>query len=646
MASFSKLPNELVFEITGFLTSFRDITELAATCRNAEYLVGSTIMPKLLALDLGHAFLYWSIQNSRPRCLKRALQSGIDPNVQLELDGNGNSRFKRPAALVDERRSCLGLRNTPALHLAAPLGCPEIIRLLINHGAELDMMAVVGNRIAIEGYRTWKDARSTALRLAIDHGNLEAAQILSERGASHRIFEVPKPLPQGLNFELVKWLIDSGFQADVNALDESGLSPLAYWSNLGTDASIMDYLICKGADPNLMVSENCNLLLDACWHERFDAAMKLLQHGADIDDTSRLFTTPLHACCVEFHNARRDRGDKEAKSLSSWPVINHQFHLFNSLGSSRHNILERKYRRADVVQKLVNRGADLESLHSAASVLEGKTTPLLLASRSFLVPVISKLLVAGASVSSRDSFGYNALFASLGSKCDDPKKRPDTVSCLLDAGYDIRQTAYHGESVRHVIGNSIDYHFGKDKSDDELLRVLLEKGADAQARAYFGMPVFHYFAASEAYAASEMLIEYGACQNLVEEEICAIFKYHFYNPFPEATEEARDSMLEMLLKAYAERFIPDKLSTLQERRLLDDDNLSPMLLETACAECNPTRASTQFDWAVTELRKRRLRQKLEIEAQIAQHEQNMREEMEEETWYEERGVHKLIAIRG
>ncbi|KAK8133801.1 hypothetical protein PG984_005813 [Apiospora sp. TS-2023a] len=225
MASFTKLPNELVLEITGFLTSFKDITALAAMSRNAEWLVGSTIMPSLQALDLGHNFLYWAVWNHRPRSLERALEFGIDPNVEL-LFGS-------------------------AWH-----GHPEIIHLLIRHGAEVDKLAAIDAAISnVTRYTTCIKAEYTALQVAILRGQLETVKILSQAGASHRIFQVWRPLPQGVvvpqmslhyasfiqEYELVKWLVESEYQTDVNALDESGMAPLAYWGIFGTQASIADY---------------------------------------------------------------------------------------------------------------------------------------------------------------------------------------------------------------------------------------------------------------------------------------------------------------------------------------------------------------------------------------------------------------------
>ncbi|KAK8006270.1 ankyrin repeat-containing domain protein [Apiospora marii] len=508
---------------------------------------------------------------------------------------------------------------TPALHVAAWYGCPDIIHLLINHGVDLDKLAAAGEMMTEDiRPKRWIQAEYTALQVAMERGHLEAVKILSQAGASHCIFKADARLPQGVvvpgmslhyaslvqDYELVKWLVESGYQADVNALDESGMPPLAYWSILGTQDSIGDYLIRKGASPNLMVSDDCNLLLDACWHGRFEAALMLLRHGASVNNTSRLFTTPLLASCVKFNRFRRDWGLRLEDAETNWPEVHGQYSLFVDRGLDRPALRKWECLRAVVVQKLIDAGADVEDTSN------GDASPLLLASRSFLAPVVSSLLEAGASVKAGDSSGQNALLAALKSECDLSKPRLDTVLYLLEACCDVRQTAENGESVLHAIGFSIEnYMFGRDIWDDTLLRLLLERGADAQARAYCGIPAFHLFSASGnyilGYAACKMLIGYGVCEDLAKEELCAVINHHFWNGpgSEEPGTKERSAILEMLLEVYARRFVSDWRPYLQDLPMVKDNALVKEVLETVCQDCNPTGYSTQFAWLVAELRR-------------------------------------------
>ncbi|KAK7921266.1 hypothetical protein PG985_009288 [Apiospora marii] len=421
-------------------------------------------------------------------------------------------------------------------------------------------------------------------QVAMERGHLEAVKILSQAGASHCIFKADARLPQGVvvpgmslhyaslvqDYELVKWLVESGYQADVNALDESGMPPLAYWSILGTQDSIGDYLIRKGASPNLMVSDDCNLLLDACWHGRFEAALMLLRHGASVNNTSRLFTTPLLASCVKFNRFRLDWGLRLEDAETNWPEVHGQYSLFVDRGLDRPALRKWECLRAVVVQKLIDAGADVEDTSN------GDASPLLLASRSFLAPVVSSLLEAGASVKARDSSGQNALLAALKSECDLSKPRLDTVLDIWD---------------------------------DTLLRLLLERGADAQARAYCGIPAFHLFSASGnyilGYAACKMLIGYGVCEDLAKEELCAVINHHFWNGpgSEEPGTKERSAILEMLLEVYARRFVSDWRPYLQDLPMVKDNALVKEVLETVCQDCNPTGYSTQFAWLVAELRR-------------------------------------------
>lgn len=504
-------------------------------------------------------------------------------------------------------------QTIPLLHVAAREGCPEVLHLLIRYGAELDKLATY-DELFSRFYRSGEWARNTALQVAIDRENLETVEILSRAGASHRVFEVQTPLPPDVvvprmslhlaslqqNYELVRWLIDNGYQTDVNALDESGMAPLAYWSIFGTQASVGDYLIRKGADPNLMVSDDCNLLLDACWHGRFDAALMLLHHGADTGNTSRLFTTHLRACCVRLNEPRRDRGGSVGGTVTKWPVIHKQDHIFCYLGLHLYQIQTWEYLRAAVVQKLLDAGADLEDVAS-----KGDTVPLLLASQSCLAPVVSRIFGTGAVASVRDSLrGETALLKALGAKWIDSKSRLDTVACLLDKWCPVRLAPKGEESALHVIGkNQRHYRFGKDVWDDTLLRLLLDKGADCQGYSHDGTLAIHLFFTAGNYSACKMLIDRGACQKLANEELCIVFKHHYYyGPSPDSPEgKDRESMLEMLLEVYARNFIPGWSPFLQRRPMLKDDYLVTAVIETGCRECNPVGFS-KFVWLAEELR--------------------------------------------
>ncbi|KAK8133802.1 hypothetical protein PG984_005814 [Apiospora sp. TS-2023a] len=353
-----------------------------------------------------------------------------------------------------------------------------------------------------------------------------------------------------------------------------------------------------------MVSDGCNLLLDACWHGRFEAALTLLRHGADARDTSGLFTTPLRACCIKDTKPRRDYEPWAVRKVTNWPEVPNQGFFSIDRGPGYSDLRKWECSRAVVVQKLVDAGADMEDTSN------GESTPLLLASRSCLAPVVSTLLKAGASVQARDSSGHNALLAALETESDLSKPRLDTVSYLLEACCDARRTAEHGEeSVLRAIGCSLsNFMFGQDIWDDAALRRLLERGADARARTYGAIQAFHLFSETRnytlGYAVCQMLTEHGALEELAKEELCAVIKHHFMNgpSSGERGNKERTAVVETLLEIYAKRFVPNWPPSLEALPSVKYSALVKEVLETVCQDCNPTGFSTQFAWLVAKLR--------------------------------------------
>ncbi|KAK8094667.1 hypothetical protein PG997_001352 [Apiospora hydei] len=529
MASFSILPTELILALARYLNSFEDITAVSATCRSAGHVVGETIMPSLLAMDLGRAYLQWSIVNSCPQAVKRALENGVNPNDPLELCPG----IRIPEELESIYRGIW--RVIPALHTAAWEGNPTVVRLLIDYGAEIEAQHAIDKKWARwesydYNYHIRPRLKDTALELAIEYNQIEAVK-LNTHSEDNKV--VPGTALHFASFiqnlELVKWFVESGYQMDVNALDDSQMCPLAYWSYFGTQPSIGDYLISKGADPNAMVSGCCNLLLEACWHGRFECVLMLLDHGAEVN-SPHLFTTALHASCSE-HNDR--------------PAVHR---------SVRYN------------------DRDIPEEHLRVAVVQS-ATPLLIASRECLAPIVSVLLAAGASVNARDKFGYNALFAALKGWHYAPKKKVETVTLLVDTGFDMGMTTERGSSVLHLLGSGgvpLRSRSRDDHEDSLLLQLLLERGADAKAPC-------------------RMLVDYGAGQNLTREELCAMFDYWHYRGHAES--EARKEMVlplqELLLEVYTTNFFPHTSNYLQSKLLLDDIDLVRLLCSGDCEEGFP-----------------------------------------------------------
>lgn len=111
--------------------------------------------------------------------------------------------------------------------------------------------------------------------------------------------------------------------------------------------------------------------------------------------------------------------------------------------------------------------AEVVNLADAAGV-----TPLMLAARLGRASIAAQLLACGADVRATDARGYTALFHA----CHDPDAdcgRPDLVRLLLEAGAD--KEAQIGFGVRPLM-----YAAGNGEAD--VVTVLLDAGADPLAR--------------------------------------------------------------------------------------------------------------------------------------------------------------------
>ena len=122
---------------------------------------------------------------------------------------------------------------------------------------------------------------------------------------------------------------------------------------------------------------------------------------------------------------------------------------------------------------LVNAGASVESPDYR------KVTPLMKAAK-FDLEIVETLLVAGASIKARDTFGCTALHHAAGSHL----AQPEIVSRLILAGGDANALDSAGRTPLHYAAGTV---------CQPKLQLLLESGADStiKARGEIGTPL-HY----------------------------------------------------------------------------------------------------------------------------------------------------------
>jgi ankyrin repeat protein len=155
----------------------------------------------------------------------RLLEAGVDPNKRwTEL---GNARRERYTLL----------------HLAAEHSSAEVVRSLLEHGAEIDAKA---------------GAKWTPLLIACDRRNTKVAKVLLDYNADTQQVNSAGRTAIMLaarqdDAALVSLLIDSG--ADVLAVDMSGWDALCHAAESSTSVQIVRVLRHAGANPRRPIGD-------------------------------------------------------------------------------------------------------------------------------------------------------------------------------------------------------------------------------------------------------------------------------------------------------------------------------------------------------------------------------------------------------
>ena len=327
-----------------------------------------------------------------------------DDGTGLDEDENGHEGAPRRHA--DRRRDP---ESFWALHIAARAGQDDVVEILLDHGASIDICShQMGRPVHLlsrdcpEQHGTLlspADIGYSPLHLAICYFQESTARLLLSRGASPRLSEPHrKDAFTALHAAsavgevgLCKYILDGGF-AELDALDHTGLTPFYYACRSGRWDSTVSYLLEKGADIDFLIrqydrryadegGEFSTTLYEACVYGYCTEAIKLINLGADVNKgvfgLDKQYRSPLHAVCeppTQFLGPRRH------PALSSTPAP----------------VNDIEEQRVELVELMLRSGADLE-----AKTCPQRESPLQLAATHCDVAALRVLLAEGADVQSQ-----------------------------------------------------------------------------------------------------------------------------------------------------------------------------------------------------------------------------------------------------
>lgn len=304
----------------------------------------------------GTPILHISVYKNHGQMTQLLLDNGADINIRQKAL---KSHYKDPKSGMSFSYNLPGIT---ALHVAVSSDNLQMAKLLIKNGADVNAkpgrMEVSCNAFLFSETDTFTIGSSTALQLAVLKENLEMAKLLLDHGAevnmqAQQEGEFP-PLHCAViiqNPKMMKLLLANG--ADVDGGDYYGDTPLHHEMVSGPRADIVKLLLEHGADTNVKERRNrfgLTPLHKAIMHGpncNPEVVELLLEYGADINGKSNSGITPLIWAVVSSNT-------EMAKLLiSKGTEVNTQ----SKSGTAPLHLLRKD--QTDLVQSLLDAGADI-----------------------------------------------------------------------------------------------------------------------------------------------------------------------------------------------------------------------------------------------------------------------------------------------
>lgn len=379
--------------------------------------------------------------------LYRAVEWLIDKGTDIEVHNGSDNALCIAAAcgyseiikLLLERGARLDILGASALYQAVFAGHETSVALLVDAGVDIDTSSVRG---------------ASALITAVQRGNPQLVKLLLEKGASPKMRKSCIATSFGLALlygekDIISILMD--YDVDFTAKDEyHNCTPLEN-AFASLDVSVVRLLSKNVAALGDMDSKN-KALLSTCYGRDVELIRLALSLGADVN-TVGPYGCPIHLACrsmiFDINKPPSVAGaNVNASNPAGYPLQ----------PARRPSIL-------DIVTLLVNAGADVNAFSPVGY-------PLQSACRHADLPVVEHLMQKGANVNiARGKQG--TILEEVVVRADE-----DMVKTIIAYGADLSLYGKYGGILHATLLKS---------SNPGLIALLLRSGADVNAEAWFDL---------------------------------------------------------------------------------------------------------------------------------------------------------------
>ncbi|XP_031330499.1 ankyrin repeat domain-containing protein 50 isoform X1 [Photinus pyralis] len=440
------------------------------------------------------------------KVLKLLLEAGAVEQADPE-DGDYESQLSLVTSSTEPSPEPLfdlhDLHGQAALHVAARLGQAQVVKVLLQAGADVDQADGDG----------W-----TPLRAAAWGGHTEVVELLVKHGCALDSVDAEnrtalRAAAWSGHEEIVKILLENG--ANVNLTDHEGRTALIAAAYMG-HAEIVEHLLNHGADINHADADGRTAIsvaaLCAPRSPGANVVVTLLERGATVDHRDKEGMTPLLVASFEGHKEvcellleseadvdHCDNGGRSplwaAASMGHAPVV--ALLLFwgcciDSMDSEGRTVLSVAAAQGcvEVVKQLLDRGLDEQHRDNSG------WTPLHYAAFEGHQDVCEALLEAGARIDEVDNEGKAALvLASQGG-------HTTLVSLFLDKyNAPCDQRPHDGKTALRLA--ALEAHY-------DIVQILISHGADLDSKDADGRSTLYVLALDNRLVMGKFFIQQGA----------------------------------------------------------------------------------------------------------------------------------------